>query len=89
MAIQKEITEARFNMTVPDAYLKLAYLAWNDIEKRFVATFSTWSSPTAEAEGKECISLFQVDVTELYADLQADVYNLAKTKPELSGGIDV
>ena len=89
MAIQKQIIEERFNMTVADAYVKLAYVEWDDINNTLWAHFSTWATPTSEAEGKECISMLRIDASSVYPTLQADLYAFAKSTPALSGGVDV
>lgn len=89
MAFEQDIIEERFGSFMPGAYVKLCYISWSDQDKRLMATFSIWASPTAEAEGKEAISVKPYDITSLFPELQGDIYKHLKKNPDFAGSKDV
>jgi len=89
MAIQLDITEEQYGMLIADAYIKFCYLDWSDQTNKVTATFSVWSTPTAEAEGKSCIDHIMVDATALYPKIQEDMYKELKKLDKYKDAIDV
>ena len=89
MAIKKTIIDERFGSEFAGAYIKLAYLRWSDVDNKTIGNFSVWSTPTAEAEGKECIEIIEVDLTHLYPKIQEDAYKEIKKLPKYVDAEDV
>ena len=89
MAIKQQVIDARFGSTIPDAYIKFCYMRWSDVDKKCMATFSTWATPTAEAEGLECIETFEIDVTSVFPNIQEDMYKEIKKLTKFKDAIDV
>lgn len=89
MALQKDIEDDRFGSLVTGAYLKLAYLRWSDADMKVMATVSIFATAEAKAERKECISNIEIDVTDLFPNIQAQLYARIKNDPQFIDAIDV
>jgi len=89
MALEDNVVDDIRGGTYQNAYHKLAQVAWSDINKQVIATFSVFATPTAEAEGKEVVSSIQVDVTDLFPDIQKKIYEKAKLDPAFNDPKDV
>ena len=89
MALKKDTPSERLGGTFPDAYIRLAYVRWSDVDMKVIATFSVWASPTAREDGKEALGNIDVDVTDEFPDVQARTYTKAKFDPQLLDAIDV
>lgn len=89
MALQQDVQDERFGNVIKDSYQKLAYFRWSDADSKVMATMSVFATPTARGEGKECITNIEVDVTDLFPDLQKKLYDRIKTDPRFVDAVDV
>jgi len=89
MALEKTIVDKVFGLTVPNAYLKLAYFRWSDADNKAIATFSVFSTVEARNNDKTVIGTIDIDVTDNFTDLQNKLYSLGKSHSELLSSKDV
>jgi len=89
MALMIDATDEIRGGTHSDAYHKLAYLRWSDVDNKVMAVLSVFSTATAEAEGKEVISSVELDVTDLFPDIQEKVYGRIKRMNSYTSALDV
>lgn len=90
MAIEKTVVEDRFGLQIADAYLKVNFITWDAVTQQWRIEYVVWSSPTAEAEGKEALSVNRVFVDfDVLPDLRKTAYEHLKTLPEFAGYKDV
>jgi len=89
MAIQKTILGERFNINIPNAYIKLVHVRWSDIDGKVIATFSVWASEAARLADGEAIDTIEIDATAGFPNIEGTLYTRIKALARFSGAVDV
>jgi len=89
VALQKDIIDDLHGMAVSGAYLKFSFLRWSSADNKVMATVSVFATSTSEADEKRAISSIELDITDMFPGIQAQVYARIKADPRLSDAIDI